>query len=143
MSRLVDSRRATLLIAHRHISTLQATDNAVDSREEVLLRHSTLVVTRSDERRLVTYVCDICAGKPRGLLGEELAVELIVELQPLQVHVEYRLTLLNIGESHLYLAVETASAHQRLIQYIYTVCRRQDYNSGICLEAVHLREQLV
>ena len=138
VSRLVDSRRTALLGTHRHIATLQAADDTVDSGEEVLLRNALLVMTCRDKGSLVTYVCYVGTRKAWRLLGKELAVDGSIELQASKMHTEDLLTLLNIGQSHLDLSIETSRAHKRLIQYIDTVgcCKHDD--TRIRLEAIHL-----
>ena len=136
-------KRHMTTACHRHISTLQATHDAVDSGEEVLLHYGLMVVTRCDECRLVTYIGDVGTREAWRLLGEELAVELSIELQLFEVYLEYLLALLDIGQAHLNLAVEATSAHECLIQDVYAVGCRQHDDTSIGLEAIHLREQLV
>ena len=143
MARLVDSSRTALLRAHRHIAALQATYDTVDSGKEVLLCYAILIVTRSDKRRLVTYIGNIGTRKTRSLLSQELSIELIVKLQVLKMHIEDLLALLDIGQAYLNLTIETTSTHKRLIENIYTVGCRQDDNAGIGLETIHLGEELV
>ena len=49
----------------------------------------------------------------------------------------------NIGQRHDDLAVEAARAHQRRIEHVRTVGRRDDDDARVALEAVHFDQQLV
>ncbi len=77
------------------------------------------------------------------LLRQERAVEVRIEPQRPQVHAEDLLALLHVGQPHLDLAVEAPGAHQRLVEDVGTVGRRQHDHSLVGLESVHLGEQLV
>ncbi len=95
------------------------------------------------ERRLVAYVGYVGSREPGRLLGEEPAVELRIEFQIAQVHVEDLLALLGVGKPYLYLAVETSRAHQRLVEDVGAVGGREHYDARVGLESVHLRKELV
>ena len=100
-------------------------------------------MTGRDQRRLVADIGDVGTRKAGRLLGQESTVQLRIELQRTQVHVENLLALLHVGQSHLDLPVETSGTHQRLVQNIDPVGRRQDDHARIGLETVHLGQQLV
>ena len=50
---------------------------------------------------------------------------------------------LNIGIRHLNLTVKTTRTQQSFIQYVRTVCRRDNNDTFIAFKAVHLDEELV
>ena len=95
-----------------------------------------------DQGRLVADVGDVGAREPRGLPGQEGPIELGIELQRTEVHLENLLALLHVGQTHLDLTVETPGAHQRFVEDIGPVGRCQHDHAGVGLEAVHLRQQL-
>ena len=125
------------------VLAFQTADYAVDGGEEILTLDAALVVAGGYEGRLVADVGYVCARESRGLLGEERPVEVRVELEVAQVHVEYLLALLHVGQADLYLSVEASGAHERLVEYVGAVRRREHDDTCIGLEAVHLGEQLV
>ena len=143
VARLVVGDHTLLLVGDDLILAFEAAHDAVDGCQEVLLRNEFLVVARSDQRGFVADICNVGTRESGGLAGQERPVELRIELQRTQVDVENLLTFLDVGQSHLDLAVETAGAHQRLVEDVGTVRGRKDDHARIGLEAVHLREELV
>lgn len=125
MSRLVVGNRLLLLRRNNLVLTLQTTDNTVDRIEEVVLLDLTLVAPRGDQGRLVADIGDIGSRETRRLLGQKVAVEIRIELQILQVHVEYLAPLLQIGQLDVDLTVEAPGAQQRLVEYVGPVRRGQ------------------
>ena len=59
------------------------------------------------------------------------------------MHVEHFLTVVQIGQFHIYLTVETACTKQSLIEDVGTVGGSKYYHAAIGAEAVHLGKQLV
>ena len=143
MSRLVIGYGSLLFGGYDLVLALETADDTVDGGEKVLTLDAALVVACGYEGRLVAYVCYVCAREPGCLLGEERTVEMRVEFQVAQVYVEYLLALLDIGQADLDLTVETPGTHQCLVEYVGTVGRGENDDTRICLEAVHLGQQLV
>ena len=93
--------------------------------------------------RLVADIGDIGTGETRRLLGEKIAVEIGVEFDVAQVHVEYLRPLLDVGQSDLYLPVETPRTHERLVENVGPVRGGKNDDARIGTETVHLRQELV
>ncbi len=121
----------------------KASHDTVYGIEEILLRYALLVVAGGYQCRLVADVGYVGSGESRSLFGQKGAVELFVEFEIAEMHTENLLALLDVGQSHLDLTVESSGTHQRLVQYIDAVRSGQYDHSGIGLESVHLGKQLV
>ena len=143
MSRLVICDSLLLIWRDNLILALQATDNTVYRSQKILLTNAIFVVACSNQSRLVADIRNICAREARGLLGEEITIQILIQLQLAEMHLENLFALVQLGQTHLNLAVETTCTHQRLIQNVGTVCSSQHNHSCICLEAIHLGKQLI
>ena len=132
-----------LLVGDYLVLALQPADDAVNGGQEILLADEFLVVTRGYQRRFIADVGNVGARESGGLPRQETAVERRIELERPQVDLENLLALAHVGQPDLYLTVETPGTHQRLVQDVGTVRRREDDHPGVGLEAVHLGEQLV
>ena len=139
----MDSRCTALGLRHRLVALLQSADNTINSRHKVLALNCLLVLTRCDECRLVTDVSNICSRESRCLASQELAIDIVVQLDVAHVYCEDLLTLVHVWQTDINLTVETSSTHQCLIQNVGTVCCCQDYHSSVGLETIHLGEHLV
>ena len=143
MSRLVVGDHALLLVGDDLVLALQTAHDAVDGGQEILLGDEFLVMPRGDERRLVADVGDVGAREAGSLARQERTVEVRIELERPQVHLENLLALLDVGKPDFDLTVETAGTHERLVQNVGAVRGREDDDARIGLEAVHLGQQLV
>ena len=99
----------------------QSADDAVDGVEEVLLVDEFLVLAGGHQRGFVAHVGDVGARETWGLLGEELAVDVVAELQPSHVHLENLFTAHDVGQLNVNLAVETAGTEQGLVEDVGAV----------------------
>ena len=77
------------------------------------------------------------------MFGKEFDVEIFVEFDGAQVHFEYVEALVVVGQFHVYLTVETASAEQGAVEYVGAVGGGQYDYALVCAKTVHLGEQLV
>ena len=132
-----------LLRRDYHVPALQAAHDSVDGAEEILASDELLVVPCCNKGRLVADIGDIGTGETRRLLGEKIAVEIGVEFDVAQVHVEYLRPLLDVGQSDLYLPVETPRTHERLVENVGPVRGGKNDDARIGTETVHLRQELV
>ncbi len=133
----------TLTLSDDLIFALQSANDTIHSCQEVILRDKRFIMSSSDKCRLITYIRNISTRKSRCLTRQERTIQIWIKFQLLQVNIEDLLSLLNIGQANINLTIKTSCAQQRLIQNIGTVRCRQDDNSSICLETIHLRKQLV
>ena len=143
VSSLVVGDSLLLLWRNYLIFALQATDNSIYRREEILLTYKILIVARSNKSRLVADICDIRTRKSWSLLCKKLSIQILIQLQLAKMHLKNLLALVQLWQAHLNLAIKTTCTHQRLIQNIGTICCSQDNHTCIGLETVHLGKQLI
>ena len=77
---LVESNDLLLFRRDDLILLFKASDDAVDSIEEVLLVNLFLAFTSCHQRSLVTYIGNVCTREARSLLGQEVLVDIVAEL---------------------------------------------------------------
>ena len=77
------------------------------------------------------------------MLCHESHVEIRADFDSPQVHVEDLFPFLEFGQFHMDLTVKTSGTHQRFVQNIGAVGRRQDDHARIGAETVHFSQQLV
>ena len=143
MSHLMESGQALFLRGHDRLLAFDASDDAVDGLDEVLVFDNALVLPGRRQGRLVADVGDVGAGESSRMLGDVLQVEVLSELDLAQVDLEDVLALVQVGQGHLDLAVETARAHQRLVEDVGPVGGRQHDDAAVGPETVHFGKELV
>ena len=110
MTGFMDGDGALLRLGHHLRLLLQAAEHTVYGIEETLLVNPVLLTAGGYQGGLVTYVGDVGARQARCLTGKHLYVYRLVYLDWFQMNVEYLLTLLQVGQLHGDLTVETAGA---------------------------------
>ena len=118
---LVDSDGALLGLCHHLGLLLQTSDDTVYCIEEVLLLHRLRVMARSDQGCLITYIGDIGTRETWCLTGEEVDIHTVVCLHRLQMHLEHLLTLVEVRQIDVDLAIETSSTQQGRVEHVSTV----------------------
>ena len=131
MTGFVDGDGATLLLGRNLILLLQTADNAIHGIQEILLAHLLLAVTGSNQGGLVADVGDISAREARRLAGQQIDIHRLVNLDGAQVDAKHLLTLIQIGQIHVNLAVKASGTQQGLIQHIHTVGGGQDNDTAV------------
>ena len=134
---------ALLLSGNDLALALESADYTVDGIEEVLLVDSLLAVSGGDQGSLVADIGDVGTGEAGSLPCKEIDVEAVDQLEVAHMHLEDLKPLLELRQLDVDLTVEAAGTHQRLVKHVGTVGSRQDDDTGIRSEAVHLGEQLV
>ena len=143
MARLVQGD-GPLLVGRHHLGLLlQSAHNAVDGRQEILLAHCRLSVAGRNQSRLVAHVGDVRPAESRSLPGQQVYIHRLVQLQRTQVHAEYLLALVQVGQVYVDLPVEPSGPQQRLVEDVHPVGGCQDNDPAVRAESVHLRQQLV
>ncbi len=137
----MDSDGTLLGLGHHLRLLLQSADDTVNGIEEVLLAHLLAVVTGCDERCLVTYVGNVGTRESRGLTGQELYVNALVEFEGLQVYLEDLCTLVEVGQIDMNLTVEASSTQQGRVEHVGTVGGCQGDDTAVRAETVHLGQQ--
>ena len=143
MARFVEGYGALFFVGEYLGLLLQSADDAVYGSQEVLLAYRFLVMAGSDECSLIAYVGDVGTRESGCLTRQQVNVYRLVELQRLQVHTEYLLALVQVGEVYMYLSVKTSCTQQCLVENVYTVGGGQDDDTRVGAKSVHLGEQLV
>ena len=135
---------ALTFIRSRYFSTfLQATDDTVDRIHEVFLLDKFFTITGSDQSGFIADIGDVGTGETGSLACQKFGIDAFVDFDRTQMHSEYILTLVQVGQFHMNLSVETSGTKQRFVQDIGTVRSRQDDNTAVGAETIHFRKQLV
>ena len=143
MPGLVIGDAAALLRGGDAGTLLQASHDAIHSIHKVLLLHEPFAATCSDKRGFVTDVGDVSTGEARSLPSKEVGVDRGIYFDRAEVYVEDLLALIQVGQLHVDLPIETPSTQQSLVEHIGAVRSRQNDHATVRSEAVHLREELV
>ncbi len=98
-------------------------------------------MARGDESRLVAHVGYVSPREARRLPCQHLHVHVVGLLHRAQMHLEDSLALIEVGQVHANLAVETPGAEQSLVEHVGAVGGGEDNHAAVCAEAVHLGEQ--
>ena len=139
----MDGYRAFLRGGHHLGLLLQSADDAVYGVEEVLLLHALLAVARCYESRLVADIGNVGTRESRSLACQHLHIHTGIPLDRTEMHLEYRLALVEVRQVNADLPVETTGSEQCLVEHVGTVCGSQHYDSAVGAETVHLGEQCV
>ena len=110
-------------------ASFQSAYDAVDGIEEVLAVYGLLVLAGGYQCGLVADVGYVRSGEAGGLLGQELHVEVLHQLDLAQMHLEYLQALVLLGQVHVDLSVEAAGPHEGLVQDVGAVGGREDDDS--------------
>ncbi len=130
MPGLVES--GVLLLGSSHdgrFFSLQATDNAVNSLEEVFLENDTVILSSRRQSCFIADIGYVRTGESRGMLGHKFKIEIPSQLDVLEVDFENFLPLLELRQFYMDLTVETSRPHESLIQNISSVGRRENDDS--------------
>ena len=95
------------------------------------------------QRRLVDEIGEVRAGEAGGQCSDLLRIDVGSQHRLFQMHVQDRDPILLVGAIDQDLAVETAGAQQRGIQYLRPVGRGQQDDARRRIEAIQLHQQLV
>ena len=125
------------------VFTFQPADNTVDGTQKIIFLHLSLVVPGCDQCGLVADVGNVGSRESRSLTGQKVTVDMRIEFQILEMHIEDFAALFEIGQFDVDLAVEPAGTQQRFVQNVGPVGCGQDNDSGVRPESVHLCQQLV
>ena len=120
-----------------------ARDHTVDGLVE--LRHAGLLLIPAGgkDRAFVDEIRKVGSGKARCLLGNHHEVDLVLQRLALRVHLEDRLAATDIGPVENDLAIEAARTQQRRVQDVGPVGGSEDDHVCVCVESIHLYEDLV
>ena len=143
MTSLMQSYRTLFIICHDLGFLFQSTNNPIYSIMEILLTYRLLIVTGSNKSRLIANISNVCSTKSRSLTGQEVHIHCIIQFYRTQMNSKDFLTFVQIRQIYMYLTIEASGTQQSLIQYICTVCCRQQDYTTVCPKTIHLSKQLV
>ena len=143
MTALVVSDGALRLVVHDAALALRTGNHALHGLAHLLHGDDLFVATCREQRGFVQQVGQVGAGKARRELGDLRKVDVLGNRLVARMHLQDALAAFHVRRVHHNLAVETARAQQRRIQNIRAVCRSDEHDRVVGLEAVHLHEQLV
>mmetsp|Transcript_19865 Transcript_19865/g.50816 ORF Transcript_19865/g.50816 Transcript_19865/m.50816 type:complete len:448 (-) Transcript_19865:200-1543(-) len=127
----------------RQGAALQASDDAVGGIVDLLQSHSRLVAARGKDGRLVHQVLKVGTAEAGGALGHLLQSDLLGELLVLDVHPENLLAALDVRQANLHATVKAARAQKCAVKDVCAVRCRNNNDTAVALEAVHLSQDLV
>ena len=140
---LVEGDDAPLLLGDHAALALGAGDNALHGLLNLVLADLVLVPARSEKGRLVHEVGEVRSGEARRDLGDGGKVHRALEGLVAGVHAQDLLAPLDVGPVHGHAPVKAAGTQQRRVEDVGAVCRRDEDDGRVVLEAVHLDQQLV
>ena len=110
---------------------------------EVVHTDKAFTLASREQRRFVQEIREVRAGEADRSLCERVKVYVFLKRLAVRVNLEYFLASVDIRVVYRDLAVKASGTQQRRVEYIRTVGRRDDDDSLVAAEAVHLDEQLV
>ena len=122
---------------------LRSGDDLVDAFQKVDHDDDLSARARRQNSRFVEQVFYVRARKTAGHAREYLKGYVGRERLVARMHLEDRLSALDVGKGDIDLPVESARAQQRGVEDIRAVGRRHDDYPLVLFKAVHLHEQLV
>ena len=99
--------------------------------------------THGEQGRLVDQIGEIGTAHSRGAACDEVEIDIGGDPLVLDVHLEDLTTIIEFGEGHDHLSVESARAQQCRIKNVGSVGGGDHDDACGDLETVHLREHLV
>ncbi len=128
MAGLMMCNRALLGRSYYLGFSLKASDYPVNGIKEILFVNRALVMPCRSKRSLIADIRYVSAGKARSMLGKELKIKVISQLETAEMHLENLFPLLKVRKFHMYLPVETSCPQKRLVQNVRPVggCKYDD-----------------
>ena len=143
MTSLVIRHQTLAALAHDAILFLRTGHDALDCITDLVVADLGEFATGSQDGSLIQQVGQISTGVAGGPTRHFVQVNVLGQRLAAGVDIEDLETTGVIGPVHGDLSIETTGAHQRSIQDVRTVGRRDDDDAGVALETIHLRQELV
>ena len=143
VSGLVVSGQTGLLLSHDAALLLRSHDDLEEGILDLVHGDAAAVAACGEQCRLVEQILQIRAGKSGGGFGNRIKVDIACERLAARMDFEDLLTTLHIRCADIDLTVKASRTEQRRIQNVLTVGRRDDDDTFVGAEAVHLNQQLV
>ena len=143
VARLVVRGIDALALRHDHAFALGAHQNLVLRLLEVLHLDHARRPARRHQRRFIAKVRQIGTGHAGRPARDDVRADVLAQRHLAHVDVEDLLASTNIGQRHIDLAVETARAQQRRVQYVRPVGRGDHDHADVGFKSVHLNQHLV
>ena len=102
-----------------------------------------MILARRQQRAFIHEICEIRTRHSGRSASERRDVHVVGHGLVANVHAQNAFASTQIGCINHNLAIETTRAQQRRIEHIWTVGRRDQNDTFIRLETIHLDQQLV
>ena len=139
----VESNGALLLVGDEFVFLFQSTHNPIYGIQKVLLAHLARISSRGNQGCFIANVGDVSSAETRSLTGQKVYINAVVGFQRPQVHVKNGLPFLEVRHVHINLTVKTTSTHEGAVQNVSPVGGRQNDDTTVGAESIHLRQQLI
>ena len=143
VARLVPGGQLPLVPGDHPAALLRARQDLDLRLVEILHSDIIPVPPGSQQGSLVHHVLQVRPGKSGGAPGQGPKVHILGQGFPPDVDFQNILPALDVGESHVNLAVKPPGAQQGRVQHVHPVGGRQDHHPLVGGEAVHLHQKLV
>ena len=137
------SSAGLFLIGHGEAAPLTAPADLVTGFFHLVEGHGRQPAAGSEQRGLVDQVRQLGTGETGRATGDLGKVHSGSEFDLLHMHPEDLLAAIHIGKGNRHLAVKAARTEQCGIENIGTVCRGDDDDTLLRIEAIHLHQKLV
>jgi len=140
VARFVERGDFLLFVANNVAAAFRPHHYLVTRFPEIFHPYFVFIASSRQQRRFVNKVHQVGAGEVGRTPRYIFQIDIIGKGDVTRVHFQYSDTAAQVGPIHNYLAVKTAGAQQRRIEYIGPVGRRQHYYALIGFKPVHLDE---
>ena len=139
---MVRGELALILTDHSAL-LLRSRDYLGDRFLDLLHPDDHAVSAGRQKRRFIEHILNVRRCEARRSSRQHLRVDALIQRLVARMDFEYLFSSCDVRDADDDLPVETARSEERRIQYIRTVCRRQNDDAGILRESIHLYEELV
>ena len=143
VARFVVSGRLFLRFRHHHGAAFRTHHDFVFRFFELNHRDDAFVAAGSKQGRFVDQVGQVGTGEARGTASNDCRIDIRRQRNATHMHFQDLLTTANIRQANHHLAVKTARTQQRGVKNVRTVSRRDNDDTFVTFEAVHLNQHLV
>ena len=143
MAHLVARNGQALLGVHQPAVLLEAGDDTLDTRGEVLHRHRFGIAPGGVECRLVDQIGQVRPGEPRRQPGDLVRIDVARDLCRAQMHFQYLRAAGPVGAIHQDMPVEASRPQQGRIEDFGPIGRGEDDDAAAGIESVHFRQELI
>ena len=134
---------AFFVLVHNHAAPFGTHVDFVFSILKITLIHFQLIAAAGKQGGLIDQVGQVRTRKTRCTARQRSQIHRFVQRHFFRMHFQNLFAAADIGQRHHHLAVETARAQQRGIEYVRTVGRGNHNYGLIAFKTVHFHQKLV